>query len=405
MYTLTLNLPWLMSKKRWGFDEELEFSLEKLCPYMTQKMIVGQQLDPDTMPIFSNRLAYQFAKHQEKIPQLQMFKLLKLNPEDGWPLPLFVENFDDLPPGRVLLLLTDFLRGMGDMVMMLPILRAQAKRLAEAGICERISISCSSKFMPFFYGQDFIDEVLSEVPTLPQVAQYAYTTEYGLSMQRMLSLCGLNSWSEADLRVRLFIPPAIEEKWQKRIMGDRLRIFVNLHSFDPARSVPDSLFDRLRTAFPEADFYASIFKNKTQGELFPGGPVNLWPQEQSLFDMCGIIDQMDMVITANTGTAHVAAALGKPTIVYFTGSMRGWNDYWPDQLDSLYPSMLPVGLGREEDKEAQDQLGEVVRLARDVAASVDSRAKGNEIQPQKRIPTPEQTPESMHIPASTKVLF
>ena len=365
MYGLTLNLPWLVSKLAQNIPESAELTLDKFCPYMTQTITVRQQLDPESMPVFSRRLAGQFAQQQEKIPQLHIFRLQELRPEDGWPLPLYVDHFDGLPPGRVLLQTTDFLRGMGDMILMLPILRAQAKRLAELGICEGIGISCASRFMPLFYGQDFVTEVLPECPSLAQMARYTYTTDFGLSMQRMRDLCGLESWEQTDLLARLYIPQDIEEKWQRFFTGTGQKIFINLTSFDPERSAPDSLYERLRTEFSEAEFYASIYKNNTRGELFPGGPVNLWPLEESFFDMCGIVSQMDIVVTANTGLAHVAAALGKPTIVYFTGTLHGWDDYWPDHFEKLYPTMRAVGLRGEQTE--QQMYHEVIRLVQDIS--------------------------------------
>lgn len=127
-------------------------------------------------------------------------------------------------------------------------------------------------------------------------------------------------------------------------MQNDKNIFVNWSSFDRQRSQNNEYFAEIKAHYPQASYFTSAFQNPVAGELFPGGPLNLWPQGKSLTDLCAILSCMDLVITTNTGIAHVAAALGIPTITLFTGRLYCWEGYWPDLHTAFYPSMMPIGL-------------------------------------------------------------
>ncbi|MDQ7051889.1 MAG: glycosyltransferase family 9 protein [candidate division KSB1 bacterium] len=160
----------------------------------------------------------------------------------------------------------------------------------------------------------------------------------------MKHLLGIRDWREIDLQVRLQVPSEIIEYWRNEIPQDGIKIFYNWMSSDSQRTLSYDYFKAIKAAFPEATYYTSHRGEAILGEIFPGGPFNLSPKERFLVDLFGILSQMDIVITANTGVAHAAAALGKPTIVIFTGVLNGWEGYWPQLYPYLYPTMHPIGL-------------------------------------------------------------
>ncbi len=346
MYGIALNTTELLMQLG-QIPDTATLCLEDACPYMTQKMTIHFAPEDAQIPVLSWQLAHQLEPHLQNHPSLRFFRLVPISQEQGWPVPLKLKTFDGVPPGRVLFLMANLKRGLGDMLLLMPILRAQAKSLEERGWPSQISISSANKFKPLFYRQPFVDSLFPECPLLSDVINYDYVIEYGLHIHRMKHLVGVQDWREIDLRVELHVPDEVIERWHSEFPGDRIKIFFNWISSDKKRSLSLDYFQAVKAAFPDARYYTSQVKNFKYGELFPGGPFNLFPKEKSLLDLFGILSQMDIVITANTGIAHIAAALGKPTIVLFTGRLYGWEGYWPDLHRELYPTMYPIGL--EED--------------------------------------------------------
>lgn len=85
-----------------------------------------------------------------------------------------------------------------------------------------------------------------------------------------------------------------------------------LHKNDKRRSVPLALFSRL-FSIPQIDFY-SFNRDLKEGDadLLSRLPIkNLVPLMADFADAARLIDQMDLVITCDTATAHLAGGLGK----------------------------------------------------------------------------------------------
>ena len=86
-----------------------------------------------------------------------------------------------------------------------------------------------------------------------------------------------------------------------------------LHSNDAKRSVPLPVFAELFDQ-PDAQFF-SLNRDLKEGdaERLPDYPlVNLVPRIQDFADAARFIGQMDLVITCDTATAHLAGGMGKP---------------------------------------------------------------------------------------------
>lgn len=342
MYALTLNTTFLAMLPG-PMPEAARLILQRLCPYMTQPVEVPLLPDYDSMLIASWQLAKQLDESRKHNKELQALAFKALRAEDGWPVPQMLNSCDGIPPGRLLLFTANLRRGLGDIIMLQPIFRAQAQHLAARGWPEKLSISSSNEFAVLFHGQPFIDIFIPEFPALSLLAKYDYAIEYGLALKRMRHLVGAKDWLDIDLEVRLHAPEPAVQKWAGILADDAMKIFVNWASFDKHRTLSPDFFRILRDAAPKAAFYTSLHKNPVQGEVFPGGPENLSDRGETLTDLLGILANMDIVITTNTGVAHMAAGLGKPTIVLFFGRLEGWDDYWPDLHEHLYPTMVPVG--------------------------------------------------------------
>ncbi len=344
MFSMTLD-PIVLAGMSGVMPDVAELTFERLCPYMTQPVTVRLYPEPGDLPVASYQLAKQLSEAKKNTPELRLFRFEELKNESGWPVPVIIKNdFSELKPGKVLLLNANLRRGLGDFLLIFPALQALANRFRQSGWPLQFGISTNSGFAGLLYGKKWVTEILPEFPSVHQVMAYDYVLEYGLHIDRMKDLAYLADWQQTDLRIKISAPPHAQQKWQEFLSSREQKIFVNWASFDRRRSQSAEEFAALRAEFPQAKFYTSAFQNSQHGDLFPGGPENLWPHGKSLEDLCAILSFMDLVITTNTGVAHVAAALDIPTITVFSGCLYSWDNYWPDFYGAFYPSMQPVGL-------------------------------------------------------------
>jgi hypothetical protein len=70
-----------------------------------------------------------------------------------------------------------------------------------------------------------------------------------------------------------------------------------------------------------------------------GTSIVSWPQAvTSIDDTAAALSALDLVITVTTATAHLAAALGRPTWV-LVPSIPSWRYLWQGDEMPWYPSM------------------------------------------------------------------
>lgn len=327
---------------------------------MTQPIEIKMDSDSDSMPVLSWQLAMQIQQCRKDHSELKGIRFQTVDEKEGSNgRPVRLERFDKIKPGKLLLLTANLKRGLGDMILLQPIFRAQAECLHGLGWAGKLGLSSSSGFRDLFYGQDFVDEFLTELPYMSDICKYDYFMEYGTSLDRMKSLIGIVNWDEIDLKIDIKLPRICDRIAKQRFTSDHPKVFLHWESFDKQRTLPFDWFQNLLQEFAEVEFYCSLFGNELSGELFPGGPKNLWRNENSLRDLFITLKSMDAVVTTNTGIAHAAAALGTPTIVIFSGRLYGWGDYWPKHYKRLYPTMQTIGLEENltlTSKEIQTQM-------------------------------------------------
>lgn len=133
---------------------------------------------------------------------------------------------------------------------------------------------------------------------------------------------------------------------------------------DPARSCPMTAFRRL-FAVPDIAFY-SLQWGEWRDDLarLPPKyrPVDLGDWVEDFADMAGILQQLDLVITIDTATAHMAGAMGRPTWMMLP-HRADWRWLLDTDRSPWYPTMR---LYRQERQ--GDWLPVLARIATDLAA-------------------------------------
>ena len=171
----------------------------------------------------------------------------------------------------------------------------------------------------------------------------------------------------------VFADPRRAEAWRKAlepIEGFRVGLAWSgspLNTNDRNRSVPLSLFAPLGEV--EGVRFLSVQKGERAGDL-PPLSLGLLPTEFDDFaDCAALMANLDLVITVDTGTAHLAAALGRPTwtLIPYVPDWR-WMLGREDTL--WYPTMR---LFRQK---TRGDWGDVMRrVAAALRETVDARAR------------------------------
>lgn len=137
------------------------------------------------------------------------------------------------------------------------------------------------------------------------------------------------------------VRPEWRERWRNRVgEGGDLKVGLAwagnpLHPNDANRSIPASCFEPW-AELPGVRWF-SLQKNPPAG--LPPLPIVDWTQEMVDFrDTLALVEQLDLVISADSSVAHLAGALGKPvwTLLPFAPDYR----WLIERADSpWYPSM------------------------------------------------------------------
>ncbi len=343
------------------FDSPNSFSFSRLNSYMTQEIDVSHHNRAgQNMPVINWHFAKQLQERRKSDMALKSCKLSALDVSEHPEAPKRIYSLRKPPSDNIVFLTANLERGLSDIILFQPILRAFSEKLKAEGLPGKIHISGSNEFRHLFYKQDYLDEFLPEAPTLETLSKYDYFMEAGIKLERLKTIACVSDWSEIDLRAKINLPPGVTERWIERFKGNKPRVFLHWHAFDSKRILPIEWFKTIVEQFPNADYYCSIYGEKNDGEIYPGGPVNLWPHEENILDLFGALSCMDAVVTTNTGIAHAAGAIDRPTITIFTGVLYGWGDFWPNHHKELYPSLQPIGLSENLSLPPEDIVNRVV---------------------------------------------
>jgi hypothetical protein len=170
-----------------------------------------------------------------------------------------------------------------------------------------------------------------------------------------ISVCSLPKVLKIDNKEKILHDPYIKPKNKMKLksVGKKLKVGICWcgnpdHKRDHTRSTYVSSFKPL-TENKKIQCYG-LLKGVPSKRSWPDGKVdlstglsnmnviNLEDKIQNFDDLASAIDAMDLVITVDTGLAHLAGAMGKPTWLLI-GSETDWR--WMDNADTTpwYPSM------------------------------------------------------------------
>lgn len=111
------------------------------------------------------------------------------------------------------------------------------------------------------------------------------------------------------------------------IEGTRPRIFINACANLKRRTFSAStlrhICEIVRQRFPQVRLFLSVshdFDEEGIGDMREDPMVTLVKPCKTYFELFDMVDQMDAVITPDTGIAHIAAGLNKPLFTVFTNN-------------------------------------------------------------------------------------
>lgn len=221
-------------------------------------------------------------------------------------------------------------QGAGDCLMMaryLPLLKARGAY---------VKFHIHAALVPLFTGWEGADEVIearqpvgafdfhASIFDLP----YAFGTEEGTIPANVPYLPLLLPDEETDLSA-----------YQGKKKIGVVWAGAPLHKQDAKRSVPLAVFARLFDR--EGAQFFSLNRDKRAGDealLSQTGVVDLAPRLHSFADSARLMGQMDLLITCDTATAHLAGGMGKPvwTLLPFAPDWR----WLTERTDTpWYPTM------------------------------------------------------------------
>lgn len=305
------------------------------------------------------------------------FKDVKGLEREPWPRPVW--QGEDLA-GKTILVMDE--QGAGDCLMMMRYLPLLKERGA------RVFLYVSPALAPLFEGWGCVDTLYRRGETIADFDYYASIFDlpyaFGTTLETIpakVPYLPVLAGGEDVLRLcEGQRPEAIQNcsddsGWLRYARNDRrAKIGVvwagaPLHKHDRKRSLPISAFERL---FQIKDFqFYSFNRDKREGDdavLQACGVIDLAPALNSFADSARLMGQMDLVISCDTATAHLAGGLGRPvwTLLPFAPDWR-WMTAREDS--PWYPTMR---LFRQ--KTSGDWAGVMESVERALRASGLSRA-------------------------------
>jgi tetratricopeptide (TPR) repeat protein len=279
----------------------------------------------------------------------------KLNPggRPGHPSPIW--NGED-PAGKTFLLYPE--QGIGDAIHFI---RA-AHTLRAAGA--RTILQCPPQMVPLYASAGGIDAVVPQGVPVEQLIRgtidyqaslidvidhwYGRTGElaYGFAppiLTRQTSGTGVNPNAYLD------VSESLVDYWRRSLPPGKRRVGIcwqgsTQHHADVYRSVPLERFEPLATV----DGVSLVSLQHGQGreqldrvtfrDCVVRLPETIDQSGGAFLDTAAIILNLDLVITVDTSTAHLAAALGKPVWLVL-GKVPDWRWRMQGELTPWYPTM------------------------------------------------------------------
>jgi len=285
----------------------------------------------------------------------------------GFPSPL--GRLDDVRGNQKIILLRG--GGIGDLLMFAPVLKALKEGLSAS---TTITLATFTERHPLFREDPYIHQLAALPVRMHDFLTYDYyidfcgkedtfkdlhMTDYFLSY---LSLApGDNVVKEPRIDEALTHCPTILRKFEALRSRHHLPIvFFNAGASNIIRALPPVILDVLSANFPDVLF---VVPSSDQVELPPSGNICHLNTFESLDAYVTAIKCSDGVVSSDSSTYHIAAALNRPGLVFFASIGSNLRSlYYPTiiPLDAYYQGTTctaPCGLNRVEfpDKQTLDQ--------------------------------------------------
>ena len=155
---------------------------------------------------------------------------------------------------------------------------------------------------------------------------------------------GIDASTMAMKRPYLGAEPALVDAWRERLPKLGLRIGIAWRGSDPDRAVPLRCFAPLATIPGVTLVCLQIDVTPEELAELPAGTAVTMPGPDfdagpdSCVDMMAVMQNLDVVVSACTGAAHIAGAMGRPTLVLLR-AVADWR--WGREGDETpwYPTM------------------------------------------------------------------
>ena len=255
--------------------------------------------------------------------------------------------------GKALLVSAE--QGLGDTIMLARFLSCLP------AMCARVAMEVQPEALSLlqynFPGIDFLPRRIGKVPDV------AFDVWVGsMSLPHLL---GTTAETVPETAGYLEVPPESTEYWSSRVgeLQPKRRPRIGLawsgspaHRSDRRRSIPFSLIaDAIRGL--EVDFF-SLGDTKAP-EIRPANLIDVSEELVTLSDTAALIAQLDLVITADTSSVHIAGAIGKETWLLlpyryeWRWGLEGERNNWYDSVSVLrqtrgmdWGSVLAEAFGR-----------------------------------------------------------
>jgi len=233
-------------------------------------------------------------------------------------------------------------QGLGDMIQFVRF----APALKALG-ATKVTLSCPPELAALF--APMADQILVREPTMT-VPKHDVWTFYG-------SVAGHLGITPQTIPAAPYLsaPPDRREKWRD-FLRPGFNVGVIWHG-NPAQPR-----DRYRS-LPNPDLLKPL-------QATGANIVDLQEPLGDLADLAAVMERLDLVVSVDTGPAHLAGALGRPCWIIYPYRGTDWRWHWGTDRSPWYPS---VRLYRQATP--GDWPGVVARVAHDLAAKVKA-AKG-----------------------------
>jgi ADP-heptose:LPS heptosyltransferase len=132
---------------------------------------------------------------------------------------------------------------------------------------------------------------------------------------------------DSILRAQQILKRLLEELMEK----ESRRVLINISTTHPSRNWPTEHFTATAHLLREAGFIPIICGTPADAErareIATQGGAQLLPPQNNYADFAAAVAQVDGVITPDTSTVHLAAALGRPTVALYASAQAA--QAWP----------------------------------------------------------------------------